>query len=153
MVVIVILAILAAVVVPAAVSTSDMQASAAARMVASDLQYAQNTAITVQKPIIVSFDPEAESHQLAQGSGVYPYERQLLNHPITKSAHVVDFATQRGFGRVNIVSADFGGDAEVIFDELGTPDTGGRLTVQAGSHVFYVDVASVTGKVAVRSGG
>ena len=56
MVVLVILAVAAAIVAPHVASTSDLEAVSAARMVACDLQYAQDTAITTQVPVTVTFD-------------------------------------------------------------------------------------------------
>jgi len=146
MVVVLILAIAAAVAIPYAVSTSDLQVISAARMLAADLQYAQNTAITSQTPITVSFNVNAESYTLSNASGA-------LIHPITKEAYVVNFALQKGFDKLDISSVSFGGSANVAFDELGSPDNAGSVTLQAGPHVYRVDVAAATGRVTVTALG
>jgi len=141
-VVVVILAIVAAVVVPQAIGTKDLQVMSAARMIATDLQYAQDTAITSQVPITVTIDTNAESYRLSNASG-------NLEHPIKKSEYVVDFRAQKGFESVDIVSADFGGGNAVEFDEMGSPDNAGTIILRAGSHVYRITVAAATGKVTV----
>jgi prepilin-type N-terminal cleavage/methylation domain-containing protein len=145
-VVIVIMAIAAAVIIPHAIGTSDVQAVSGARILASDLQYAENTAITSQSPVTVTFDVAGESYTLSNASGP-------LIHPITKGAYVVSFASQRGFDNLDIASASFGGNVMVTFDELGAPDNAGSVTLQAGPHVYRVDVAAATGNVTVTNLG
>jgi prepilin-type N-terminal cleavage/methylation domain-containing protein len=144
--VVVILAVIGAMAIPLAVSTADMQVISASRMIATDLQYAQNVAITEQRPVEVAFVPASESHSL-----VYANESEPLIHPMTKGAYTVDFRTLDGFGAVDVVSVNFGGEAAVTFDELGAPDDAGSVSVQSGSHLYRVDVASATGKVTVTA--
>ena len=146
LVVVLVLAIVAAVAVPLAVGTGDMQVISAARMISADLQYAQNTAVTTQEPATVTFIPNSESYSLSNASGV-------IIHPITKEAYVVDFGSRRGFGGLDIVSADFGGKAWVTFDELGAPDSPGSVTLRCGPHIYIVSVATATGKVTVTATG
>lgn len=145
-VVVLILAIAAAVVIPQVVGTDSFAVISAARMLSCDLEYAQNEAITTQSNITVRFNLIAESYELRNAS-------QRLNHPINHTEYLVDLASQRGFEEVVIVSADFDGLAEVTFDELGAPIGAGSVTLQAGSHVYRVDVAPATGKVTVTSIG
>ncbi|MGC9455167.1 MAG: GspH/FimT family pseudopilin [Phycisphaerae bacterium] len=141
-VVVMILAITAAIVVPHAVRSADMQATSAARMLATDLQYAQDYAITTQSPVTVTFDVTGESYSLSNTSG-------LLNNPITKTTYQVDFSGQSGFEQVELVSADFGGADSVVFDEVGAPDNGGTVVIQAGEYSYAVSVAAATGRVSV----
>lgn len=146
LVVVVILALLAAVVVPLAAGGSGMQAVSAARIIASDLQYAQNVAITSQTAITVHFDPASDSYDVSNASGP-------LNHPMTHSDYVVDLRAQHGFDQLDIVTAYFEGSQNVVFDELGSPDHGGYVTVQAGPEAYRIDVAPVTGTVTVTASG
>ena len=76
-----------------------------------------------------------------------------LIHPITKEAYIVNFDSQKSFDKLDIVSASFGGSATVTFDELGTPDDAGSIILQAGPHVYRVEVAAATGKVTVAISG
>lgn len=146
LVVVVIIAIAAAMVIPYAINTDDLEVASAARMISTDLQYAQNTAITSQTPITVSFNTVGESYTLSNASG-------LLIHPMSKSDFVIDFSAQRGFESLDIVSASFAGAATVTFDELGSPDNSGTITLQAGAFVYVVNVAVATGKVTVAASG
>jgi len=144
--VVVIIGIAAAVVIPNAIGTASFQATSAARMIANDLQYAQDTAITFQSPVTVTFNTANESYRLTNASGA-------LIHPITKTVYVTDFGALNGFSDVNIVSADFGGTAAVTFDEMGSPDRAGTITIQAGEHAYRLDVAAATGRVTVTRTG
>ena len=146
LVVIVVVAIAAAIIVPNAINTQDFQVVSAARMITADLQYAQSEAITSQAPITVAFYPGNESYGLSNASGA-------LIHPMTKSAYLIDFRFERGFDDVDIVSVSFGENQSVAFDELGAPDNAGTITLQAGPHLYRIDVAAATGKVTVVNVG
>ena len=141
-VVLVILAIAATVVVPYAVGTSSIQASSAARLIMSDLEYAQSQAITTQTPVSVTFSVSGNSYTVSNASGT-------LIHPISKQAYVVDFDTSSGFENVSVSAVDFGCAQDVTFDALGAPDNDGTVTVVAGSHTYTVTVAPVSGRVTV----
>ena len=143
-VVMVILAIAAAVVVPM-FNTTDLQAMSAARLVACDLQYAQNVAITTQQPVTVTFDAAGNSYSLSNASGA-------LIHPMNKGEYSIDFGAQSGFGQLDLVSATFAGSSAVTFDELGAPDNAGSVTLQAGASVYGINVAAITGRVTVSTG-
>ena len=45
-----------------------------------------------------------------------------------------------------IVSADFGGDFEIIFDGWGRPDSGGSVVIQVTDQVRTISVDSDTGE-------
>ncbi len=144
MVVVVIIGVTAGMVIPYASSAADSAAMAAARMIVSDLQYAQNAAITTQSPVTVTFSSAGESYTVSNASGP-------LIHPINKTAYVTDFSSQRGFEGIDIVSVNFNGTAAVTFDELGSPDNTGTVTMQAGAQVYVITVAAGTGKVTVAA--
>ena len=144
--VLVIIGIAAAVVIPNAMSTASFQATSAARITATDLQYAQDTAITSQTPVTVTFNVGNESYALSNASGT-------LIHPITKAVYVTDFGTLEGFSEVDIVSASFGGAAVVTFDEMGSPSQAGTVNLRAGEHAYRLVVAAATGKVTVTRTG
>ncbi len=141
-VVVVILAILAVVVIPYAVGTSELRVRSAARMLMSDLEYAQSEAIVTQAPVTVTFDVAGDSYTVSNASGP-------LIHPITKSAYEVRLHQSRGMSGVTIASASFGVGSVVTFDALGAPDSSGTVAVAAGAETYYVSVAPVTGRVTV----
>ncbi len=142
LVVVLILAILAAVVIPQAVGVGGVQAQSAARLVLADLEYAQNHAIVTQTNTTVTFDTGGNSYTVSNESGT-------LVHPITKQAYTVDFDTQHGFGSVSLNAADFGGAPSVTFDALGAPNADGTVDIVGGSQRYRVSVAPVTGRVRV----
>ncbi len=142
MVVIVIMAILAATVIPMAVGTSSTKAKSAARLVMADLEYAQNLAITGQDDITVTFDTVGNSYTVSNASGP-------LNHPITKKSYTVDFDTARGLAGVSLSVASFGGNPAVTFSALGAPAADGSVSLAAGASGYQVTVAPVTGRVTV----
>ena len=148
LVVVLILAIVAAVVIPQAVNSSDVQVISGARLVASDLQYAQNWAITTQAPVTVTFDTVGNSYLLET---LVDGKSDPVIHPMTKVAYAVNFATQGGFSRLDVVSASFPTpDIQVVtFDALGSPSSSGTVVLQAGPNVYRIDVAATTGKVSV----
>ena len=142
MVVVVIMAIMGAMIVPMIAGAGEMQALSAARIIATDIQYAQNVAITMQTPVTVQFDASADKYTLSNASGP-------LKHPMTNKDYVVDFQTREDFEQLNIATVSFDGDASLVFDELGSPDAGGSVTVLGGSQMYRIDVTSVTGTVNV----
>ena len=148
LVVIVILAILAAVVLPKMVGTGDIQARSAARVMMADLEYAQSVAITSQTPITVTFSTAGNSYAVSNASG-------HLIHPITKKTYVVELGEVKGMESVSIASASFGvgGSPSMTFDALGAPDNSGTVTIAAGAHTYYVNVAPVVGRVTVTNAG
>jgi prepilin-type N-terminal cleavage/methylation domain-containing protein len=145
LVVVVLAAIAAALIVPYA-STSDTQAVSAARIVVSDLQYAQSQAITTQLTTTVSFDTNTRTYTLSNQSGT-------LNNPMTGKPYVVSFSAARGFEDVSSLSATFGAGHSVAFDSTGAPTPAGSVTVQAGRSKFRLDVADATGNVTVTRVG
>ena len=146
MVVVVIIGLTAGMVIPYASSAGDTAALAGARLMVCDLQYAQNTAITTQAPVTITFNTSGNSYTLSNASGT-------LIHPMSKQAYVVDFPAERGFEGLDIVSASFSAATSVTFDEFGSPDNAGTITLQAGSQVYVIRVAAATGKVTVAMAG
>ncbi len=52
--------------------------------------------------------------------------------------------------RTSIVSADFGGDLDIIFDVFGVPDSGGSVVISVGNRVRNVTVQAVTGRASAQ---
>ena len=146
LVVLVIVAIAGAMVVPMFFGLGGMEAMSAARIIASDLQYAQNVAVTSQTQVAVAFNLASDSYELSNTSGP-------LKHPMTNADYLVDMRSQHGFEQLDIVSVSFEGSTTVTFDELGSPDNGGSITVRGGSEVYRIDVSPVTGTVTVTTVG
>jgi len=144
LVVVVILAITGAMIVPLVAGAGEVQALSAARIIATDIQYAQNVAITAQTPVTVHFYPDTDRYTLSNASG-------LLKHPMTNKDYLVDLKATEGFEQLDMASADFNGGQTVVFDELGAPDAAGSVTVLGGSQTYRISVAGVTGSVTVAA--
>ena len=142
LVVLVIIAIAAALVVPQAVSGSDLRALSAARTLMADLEYAQSQAVVTQSDITVTFDQAGNSYRLSNQS-------QPLIHPISKKDYVVDFDSSESLRGVSIAAVNFNGGSTVTFNALGAPDPAGSVDLAAGPHTYRVTVAAVTGRVSV----
>lgn len=143
LVVVLILAIAAAVVIPQAVDASDVQSLSAARTLACDIEYARDLAITLAEPITVKFERANNTYRLRNASSD-------LIHPISRKAFVVNFSAQSGMSKVKLLSDTFTND-QVTFNETGSPDGSGSVTIQAGPASYRIDVAPATGKVNVTA--
>lgn len=148
--VVVILAIAAMMALPFAASGATMQLRAAANIIAADIEYAKSMAISRGRPYQVAFDEDNEKYQIQiqEPNGV----ASLIEHPIKKGGadYIVDFSSDSRFQRIDIVSADFGGNAYVEFDYLGSPSSnGGAVTISAGDGTMIVNVAPVTGYITI----
>lgn len=141
--VIVIIAFAAMLAVPMFSSAASTQIRAAADMVAADLEYAKNMAISRQKTYTVIFDESAESYSIKDENGV------VISHPVTHKDYVVNFTADGRVDKVNIVDADFGSSEQVSFTYLGSPDNGGSVTLSAGTVIVTITVETVTGYVSI----
>ena len=141
--VVMVITISGAVVVPYILGADDSAALAGARMLASDLQYAQDSAIATQADVTVAFDVLNESYTLSNQSGA-------LIHPITKNTYTTDFTADGNLAGLNIVSA-FAGAGSVTFDPTGAPNRGGTIVLEAGDQTYHVTVSSVTGTVSIEA--
>jgi len=138
-IVVAIAAILAAMALPRyAGALSRYHAEAAARRIAADLALARDRARTYGAQRSVTFNPAAEQYQI-------PGLRDLKS---SSGDYVVNLA-DRPY-RADLVSADFGGDATVVFDGYGVPDGGGQVVVQVGEYQKTVVLDPNTGKAAVQ---
>jgi prepilin-type N-terminal cleavage/methylation domain-containing protein len=143
MVVVVIVAILAAMIVPNLANSTETMSQSAAKTVMADLEYAQSEAVMTQVSVKVAFTNTANSYTLT-----VPSESRTLIHPITKMPYIVDFDTTAGLEGASLV-ASFHGLQTVTFTSLGAPDNDGTVTVKAGTHIYVVTVAAVTGRITV----
>ncbi len=147
LIVVTIIGIAAAIVVPQMLSAGTLGIQAAARMVIADILYAQNDAIAAHAPRRVVFDTEADSYQLTDNQG---QKIDVQWRSGGGSGYQVDFKKDDRFRGVDIVSASFGGDATLEFDDLGAPDSGGTVVLEFDHARYQVNVAPFTGRVTVE---
>lgn len=137
-IVVLIIGIISAVAVPRfsdAVSFYRLQA--AADRIKADVGVARDKARTSSASQSIQFDPPSDAYTLP---GV-----QDLDH----AASVYTVKLQDPPYDAVIVSADFGGDAVLVFNGYGVPDSGGTVVVQSGPYQTTVSVDPTTGKASV----
>lgn len=153
-IVVVIIAIAAMMAVPMLSSAASVQVRSAASVIAADLEYAKNMAITRQKNYAVFFDATNDRYEIKVKNGAV-YE--AIPHPVKKGFdYVMEFANSR-LDKVDITEADFDSTTTVEFDYLGSVYNGsggvlnsGSVTVQAGGQSMTVNVAAVTGYITIQ---
>lgn len=147
LIVVTIIGIASAVVVPHMLAAGTLGVQAAARIIVSDILYAQNDAIAQQRTRRVIFDPANESYVLQDENGALLTVRWKGG---TANNYSTDFTTDDRFQGVVIVSADFGGISTLEFDALGGPLNGGTVVIDFQGSRYRVTVASFTGRVTVE---
>ena len=143
LIVVVILAVVAMTAIPMISSAASIQVRSAASMIAADLEYAKSLAISKGASFSVVFDTVTDSYKIVDGEG------ETISHPVKKGFDYVVDLQDEGLERVEISSADFGGDCQVQFDYLGSPDNGGDVVVRAAGDTVTISVEPVTGYVTV----
>jgi prepilin-type N-terminal cleavage/methylation domain-containing protein len=137
LIVVVILGIAGMMAIPMIGSASSVQVDAAADTIASDLGYAKNMAITNQKDYWAVFD--SDSYQLEDADGV-------IMHPVNKKDYVIEYSS---LGSGITVTTNFTDD-KVKFEYMGSPDSGGTVTIQGSTVSKTVTVEPVTGYISVE---
>jgi prepilin-type N-terminal cleavage/methylation domain-containing protein len=158
LVVVVILGVVSAVIIPQIGSRDDLRCAAAARVVMSDLIYAQNLAISQQQQRFVKFGTN-QYGIYTSGASTTP-----IAHPVTKETYLMLFGTNgmNGLRETTIESRTFDGSPNLAFDELGAPykyDAGsdtltplaaaGEIVLASGSYRLKVLIEPFTGEISV----
>lgn len=152
--VITILGIVASVAILSAQDNQAVVASAAARMIAGDLEYAQSLAISEQSDITVTFNTDTDSYTLTDSDSA------PITHPLNKADFTITLPTEFGESSLDLSEAEFAtGNSSVGFDETGTPYQGGtsgtaivgtnKVQVTCGGKTYNVTVGPVTGRIVV----
>jgi len=145
--VVTIMGLAGAVIVPQMLAAGTLGVQAAARMVISDILYAQNEAIARQSQRSVVFDETNNTYQLNDASG----------NPISvswqagngTSDYKIDFANDSRFSGVTLENVDFNDTNTLSFDALGAPSSGGTLDLVFNGNRYRIVVAAFTGRVTV----
>jgi prepilin-type N-terminal cleavage/methylation domain-containing protein len=137
-IVVLIIGIISAVAIPRFANTLPRyRVQAAADRIKADIELAGRKAKTSSAGRSVQFDLVSHAYTLP---GV-----QHPDHPGSDyTAQLQDPPYE-----ASIVSADFGGDAELLFDGYGSPDSGGTVVVQSGPYQKTITVDATTGKATV----
>ena len=109
--------------------------NAAARRVSTDLKLAQREARFTGTSRTITFNVAANRYSLV--------DIKDIDHPT--EPYVVDLGREPY--QVTIASANFGGDAELVFSGHGVPDSGGSVVLRIGNKQSTVSVTAETGSV------
>jgi prepilin-type N-terminal cleavage/methylation domain-containing protein len=157
LVVVIILGITSAIIIPSIGTRDDLKVAAGARLVVSDLIFAQNRAIATQQMHYVLFDPANERYSVLTG-----LPSTYVTHPITKSNFITTMNGPGGTEGLLIDSAGFGGQPIIGFDEMGIPYSvtgggvatalvdAGTVDVTCGELSVTVSVEPYTGEIQVN---
>ena len=110
---------------------------AAATRIATDLAFAQREAKFSSTTQTVSFNVGTDSYTLV-GMEDPDHAGREYAVPLTEEPY-----------NATIISADFGGDVEVVFDGYGVPDSGGTIVVAVGNYRKTLALDAQTGWVSV----
>ncbi len=155
MVVVIILVLIGGLVVPLLRSTHDSQTSAAARIVAADLETARSLARTTMQTHSLVFNSDLTAYKVVANYGGESYDQaQAIAHPV-RAGHdfEVVLAAQAGMPEARVGAASFGGDTYVTFNGLGEPLASGSIVVGAGEVAAQISVEALTGNVRVTEAG
>jgi prepilin-type N-terminal cleavage/methylation domain-containing protein len=143
LIVVSIMGLAASIVVPTLIQPGQLTIQAASRLVVSDLLTAQNEAVGQASARRLVFDVAGNGYRLTDGAGA------TVALPWMKQGYSVSFANDRRFSGIALVSADFGGNSWVQFDELGGTTTGGTIEIAAQGYRYIISVRPFTGRVTV----
>ena len=123
------IAIVGAIAIPRyGASLANHRVDAAARRIAADLDYARRQARFASSSTTIVFD--------------------IATHQYSDSVTTV--ALEDDPYKTIIVFVNFGGDAEIVFDGFGRPDSGGSVLVQSGDRERTVALDGDSGRVTIE---
>ncbi len=136
--VLLIIALLSVVALPMfASSLARRRVQAAAEQLAEDLNRARDYARTSSIAQTVAFDPNNDTYSISPmprpENPAQPWTVRLADDPY----------------RVDLTTADFGGDTTLIYNGYGLPDSGGSVTLVVGSITRMVSVNAQSGVASV----
>lgn len=151
LVVVAILGLAASVVGPAMGGVGVLRVQAAVRTIVADITEAQSDALASQRGRAIVFHPDENRWDVVEVNGaVLDPVLDLIRSGAIRGAD---------FGDSKLVSADFDGDAVLIFDEMGapvttpggdTPGANGVIKVTGSAQEFTITVEAYTGRVSVK---
>lgn len=158
--VVVILGIASAVIVPQLGSRGDLRAAAAARLVMSDLTYAQNRAIAQQKKHYVRFF--GQQYSVCDSSAL-----TAIDHPLkpaqSSGKYIITFGAGGTYGldQSSLGAVNFAAKSIIGFNDLGEPfafdgvtetplTASGTIIVQSGGISLTIQIEPFTGEASVQ---
>ena len=153
LIVVVVMAILASVLVPAVSGSSSSQLRGAATILVRDIQYVQSEAINTGQTLQLEFTSPTQ-YRVIDPDGGPGGSALVLPHPQTDSpAHggqfIMDFSDPGPLKGVTISSAKFGGQPRLEFGRYGETSYGGEVILTVGKNQVRITIAPATGMVTV----
>ncbi|MFI4859737.1 MAG: prepilin-type N-terminal cleavage/methylation domain-containing protein [Phycisphaerales bacterium JB063] len=148
-----IMGLAAAVVVPNMLHGGTLGVQAGARMIVADTLYAQNEAMAQNEARRVLFDVPGNSYTVQHydiDEGEWVADQNPVLGGTATTNYIIDFDTDNRFQGVEIISADFGGESWVEFDDLGNPSSGGAVRLQFGQYRYEIKIAPFSGRLTVN---
>jgi len=130
--VIAILSIFSVMAIPRLTSLHTVKLYGVANKLASDIQYAQQVAISKQIRCGISFDTSAESYFVYEGTYAGPTTPKATD-PYTRGAFIVDYQSEDPYKGIDLASTNFGGRLE--FDSLGQPYNNAGILIPAEAKI------------------
>lgn len=116
-------------------STTQRQLDGTVKRIRADLALARQNAMATGSTQTVTFSPNTGTYTLA---GVRDLDRPENEYVVNLSVPPYE---------ASILSADFDGDTEVVFDAYGRPDSGGTLVVRVGNDEATLTVDAEIGQI------
>ncbi|MBX3363866.1 MAG: prepilin-type N-terminal cleavage/methylation domain-containing protein [Phycisphaeraceae bacterium] len=157
LVIVAILGILGAMVIPSMGEAGVLRAQSAIRTIVTDITFAQSDAMAFQRGRAVMFDVEINRYSVVQVTGpeLDDVNDVMLDASRPNGEMRTDLTDQRFWG-ARIASADFDGQPDLIFDEMGapvttpggnTPSSGGMIVIETPRESYWIAVDGFTGHV------
>lgn len=153
-----ILAIAAAMVIPAMGTTGVLKVQGAIRQIVSDITFAQSDAIAQQQGRAVKFDPASNSYRVIQVIGSTIDNANTLYDPSRVGGRFNVSLSNNDYGGATIASTTLTSNT-LIFDDMGTPvtvaggntpSTGGKIVLISGTARHEILIEAYTGRTTIR---
>ncbi|OHB66542.1 MAG: hypothetical protein A2V70_05315 [Planctomycetes bacterium RBG_13_63_9] len=140
-IVVLIVGILAAITVPRFIdSLSYHRVDSTARRIEADLQLARQHAMATSSNHTVSFLVGSDRYSISPKPGNFGHDSTAYVVRLSDAPH-----------QVSLVSADFGGDADVVFSGHGLPDSSGAVVIRSGNYQQTISLDQESGTASVEA--
>lgn len=148
LIVIVVIGIIASVSIPKLKQYFNFKTYNAARILVSDIHYAQTLAETTQINHGIMFYPDEDKYIVYEGTVTLP-----ASEPHSKKPMIRDFKSSHEFSNVDIISAEFPVGAptrSVEFNPMGIPIDAGKIIISYDNEIYEIEIIFHTGKVLLQ---
>jgi prepilin-type N-terminal cleavage/methylation domain-containing protein len=119
-------------------AVAQYRARCAAQRIVADLMLAAQEARSASAPRTVVFETGNNRYRMV---GIADLDQPGATYAVRLSDDPY---------RVSLISADFAGDATIVFDGFGAPDSGGAIVVGCGDFTRTVTVEPASGRITVQ---